>query len=308
MTPLTIAIIGAGSKTAAALTTMLLEETNANLLLFSSRPIISADPRITSFALDILDRNALKEPLLAALPNIVINTAAMTNVDACETDRGLAWALNVTLVEHLARICRIVDARLIHYSTDYVFDGAKGPYAETDVPRPINYYGKSKLAGENVCLGAGIPTAIIRTNVVYGADPEKNDFVKWLIQSLEEGKSVQVVNDQFSNPTLVDDLALATLRIITKNRTGVYHVGGADYLNRYDFARRIAETFKFTDAKIEPISTASLNQAAKRPLRGGLITLKAEADLGLKFAGVGSGLVTVRHKLVASHTAARKPH
>ncbi|MBS1562005.1 MAG: dTDP-4-dehydrorhamnose reductase [Bacteroidetes bacterium] len=307
MTPKTIAIIGAGSKTAKALAALLLEETDAELHLFTSRTHVNTEPRIHVHSIDILDRTALKEPLLAILPDVVINTAAMTNVDACETDRGQAWAVNVTLVEHLARVCRVIDARLIHYSTDYVFDGTKGPYAETDVPRPINYYGKSKLAGENVCLGSGIPAAIIRTNVVYGPEPDSTDFVKWLLKSLDEGQTVKVVNDQFSNPTLVDDLALATLRIITKDRTGIYHVGGADYLNRYDFALRIAETFKISNPKIEPISTESLKQPAKRPLRGGLVTLKAESDLGLKFAGINSGLVTVRHKLMAEHTSARKP-
>jgi len=306
MTPTTIAIVGAGSKTAKALTALLLEETDAELHLFTSRTYVNVEPRVHVHSIDILDRTALKEPLLAILPNVVINTAAMTNVDACETDRGQAWAVNVTLVEHLARVCRVIDARLIHYSTDYVFDGTKGPYAESDVPRPINYYGKSKLAGENVCLGSGVPAAIIRTNVVYGPEPDSTDFVKWLLKSLDNDGTVQIVNDQYSNPTLVDDLALATLRIIAKDRTGIYHVGGADYLSRYEFALRIADTFKIANPKIEPITTDSLQQAAKRPLRGGLITLKAESDLGLKFAGIGSGLVTVRHKLVADHTASRK--
>jgi len=307
MTPTTIAIIGAGSRTAKALTSLLLEETNAELHLFTSRTFVNTEPRVHVYSLDVLDRNALKEPLLSILPDIVINTAAMTNVDACETDRGQAWAVNVTLVEHLARVCRVIDARLIHFSTDYVFDGTKGPYVETDVPRPISYYGKSKLAGENVCLGAGIPATIIRTNVVYGGESTTPDFVKWLLTAIEKGGTATVVNDQFSNPTLVDDLVLATLRIITKNRTGIYHVGGADYISRFEFALRIADVFKVVDPKIEPITTESLKQAAKRPLRGGLVTLKAEADLGLKFAGVGSGLVTVRHKLMADHASSRKP-
>lgn len=295
---MTITIIGAGSMTAGALIPMLLDETDATLHLITSRELPYAHDRVETSILDITDRNALKEAILGRLPNVIVNTAALTNVDKCETDRGLAWSLNVTLVEQLARMARIADAHLVHFSTDYVFDGQKGPYSELDTPHPINYYGKSKLAGENVCLGSGIPSTVVRTNVVYGPDGDRPDFVRWVLQSIDAGIPIRVVNDQYSNPTYAEDLAEAVTRIIRRRRTGLYHVGGADYMTRYDFALKIATMFKLDASLISPVSTNELQQAARRPVHGGLVTLKAETDLMMKMSSVESGLASLRHKLV----------
>jgi len=295
---MTITIIGAGSMTAGALIPMLLDETDATLHLITSRELPYALDRVETSILDITDRNALKEAILGRLPNVIVNTAALTNVDKCETDRGLAWSLNVTLVEQLARMARIADAHLVHFSTDYVFDGQKGPYSELDTPHPINYYGKSKLAGENVCLGSGIPSTVVRTNVVYGPDGDRPDFVRWVLQSIDAGIPIRVVNDQYSNPTYAEDLAEAVTRIIRRRRTGLYHVGGADYMTRYDFALKIAAMFKLDASLISPVATSELQQAARRPVHGGLVTLKAETDLMMKMSSVESGLASLRHKLV----------
>lgn len=295
---MTITIIGAGSMTAGALIPMLLDETDATLHLITSRELPYALDRVETSTLDITDRNALKEAILGRLPNVIVNTAALTNVDKCETDRGLAWSLNVTLVEQLARMARIADAHLVHFSTDYVFDGQKGPYSELDTPHPINYYGKSKLAGENVCLGSGIPSTVVRTNVVYGPDGDRPDFVRWVLQSIDAGIPIRVVNDQYSNPTYAEDLAEAVTRIIRRRRTGLYHVGGSDYMTRYDFALKIAALFKLDASLISPVSTSELQQAARRPVHGGLVTLKAETDLMMKMSSVDSGLASLRHKLV----------
>lgn len=295
---MTITIIGAGSMTAGALIPMLLDETDATLHLITSRELPYALDRVETSILDITDRNALKEAILGRLPNVIVNTAALTNVDKCETDRGLAWSLNVTLVEQLARMARIADAHLVHFSTDYVFDGQKGPYSELDTPHPINYYGKSKLAGENVCLGSGIPSTVVRTNVVYGPDGDRPDFVRWVLQSIDAGIPIRVVNDQYSNPTYAEDLAEAVTRIIRRRRTGLYHVGGADYMTRHDFALKIATMFKLDASLISPVPTSELQQAARRPVHGGLVTLKAETDLMMKMSSVESGLASLRHKLV----------
>ncbi|MFM8437112.1 MAG: SDR family oxidoreductase, partial [Candidatus Kapaibacterium sp.] len=137
--------------------------------------------------------------------------------------------------------CSIGEAHLIHFSTDYVFNGEKGPYTETDVPDPVNYYGRTKLAGENAILTSKIPSTIIRTNIVYGHLPGvKKDFVTWVRDSGASGSGIAVVDDQFGNPTAAVDLAVATMRVIEKGRTGIYHVAGPEYLDRYSFARRIA--------------------------------------------------------------------
>ena len=292
-----ITIIGAGSTTATALIPMLLDETDARLQLISSRTLKVADERVSSEEVDITDRTAVKEAVMRFMPDAIVNAAAMTNVDACELEKQLAWTLNVTVVEHLVRVARATDALLVHLSTDYVFDGDSGPYTETDTPSPINYYGKSKLAGENAITTAGIDHAILRTNVVFGPPTARPDFVQWVIKALDTQKPITVVTDQFSNPTYVEDLAMSIIRAVERRKTGLYHVGGADYLSRYEFARQIATFFKSDPELIKPITTEELGQAAKRPLKAGLVTLKAETSMGLRFRGVESGLVSVRHAM-----------
>jgi dTDP-4-dehydrorhamnose reductase len=224
----------------------------------------------------------------------------MTNVDGCEENRKEAWFSNVTFVEQLARLSLIVESHLIHFSTDYVFDGAKGPYTEQDQPNPICYYGKSKLAGENAVLKSHANNTVIRTNVVYGLTTnDQSDFVQWVIKCHEANKTMNIVNDQLSNPTLTDDLALSVKRIIEKKRCGLYHIGGNSYCNRYEFALEIANIFHLDESLISPIQTHSLNQKAKRPLRGGLINLKAHTDLGIQYSTIQEGLVRLRHQMHA---------
>lgn len=297
-----VTVVGAGSRTASALIPMLLEETPAKLHLVSSQDLPYAGERVTKHKIDVLDRAALKQAVMGTMSDVVINLAAMTNVDRCESDKLTCWNVNVTLVEQLARLCRIIDSQLVTLSTDYVFDGVKGPYTETDIPNPISYYGKSKHAAENVALAAGVNAAVVRTNVVYGPDETHPDFVRWVIDALDSGTSIKIVSDQYSNPTYVDDVAEAVLRIVRRRRSGIYHVGGEDRVSRFEFARRIATMFKGNADLLVPITTAELNQPARRPLQGGLITLKAETDLGFKMRGIESGLVSLRHAVFAKQS------
>jgi dTDP-4-dehydrorhamnose reductase len=293
----TIAILGTGSTTAGALIPMLLQETGAFLHLITGSDVELAHDRVQVSQLDVTDRAALKEAMLARMPQVVINLAALTNVDECESDKKLAWKLNVTLVENLVRICRAADAHLVHLSTDYVFDGEKGPYTEADVPSPLNYYGKSKLAGENAITTSGIEATIVRTNVLYGPNPSRPDFVHWVLSCSERGLGIRAASDQFGNPTYVDDVAEAIVRLIDRKLTGLFHVGGAEYISRFEFAKRVARTFKLDESAVEPVHSADLAQVARRPLRAGLVSLKAETELRMRFRGVDSGLVSLRHAL-----------
>ncbi len=293
-----ITIVGAGSTTGAALIPMLLEETDEQLQLISSRPLEYDHDRVKMEVVNVRDKNELKQSIMSVMPSTIINLAAMTNVDRCETERQLAWDLNVTLVENLSRISRVLDAKMVHVSTDYVFDGTKGPYTETSVPNPINYYGKSKLAGENTCVAGNSNTLIIRTNVIYGPPRERPDFVRWVLDALDSATPIRVVDDQIGNPTYVDDLAEVIMRLGMSRRTGIYHVGGTDFLSRFDFALKIAEFFKLDPGVIRRVTTAELAQTAKRPLKLGLISLKAETDLRMKMRGIESGLTSIRQYLV----------
>jgi dTDP-4-dehydrorhamnose reductase len=241
--------------------------------------------------LDITIRSDVKNLVVYFRPDVIINTAAYTNVDGCELNRELAWRVNVEGVRNLVHSARRVDAKLIHISTDYIFDGKNGPYSEDARPNPINYYGRTKLASENEIKIGGIRFAILRTNVLYGVGKNvKSNFALWLYQKLSNGENIKVVTDQIGNPTYVDDLAFAILKVVEFDKEGIYNVGGRDFVDRYTFAVKFAEIFEFDKNLITPVKTSELNQIAPRPLKSGLITLKAEAELGLKPYGVEDGI------------------
>ncbi len=294
-----VAIIGAGSKTADTLIRILSKELDMKFLLFSTqfKDEKAQSSRIVQYPISALDKKQLKTILQHEQPAFIINCAAMTNVDGCEDNKQLAWNLNVSVVETLVQICKITGSHLIHFSTDYVFDGNHGPYSEINKPNPISYYGKSKLAGENVCLPSGIDVTVLRTNVVYSSNPNKGDFVHWVIKMLEKEVPITVVSDQYSNPTITDDLAFAVLKIILKGCKGLYHIAGSEYCNRVEFANKIAQIFMLDESNIHSIKTSELQQKAKRPLKGGLTTLKAQSELGIEFLSVESGLIMMRHQL-----------
>lgn len=228
-------------------------------------------------------------------PDVVVNTAAMTNVDACEVNRTEAWRNNVTLVEHLVAECKRHGKKLIQVSTDYVFDGVNGPYTEHATPNPVNYYGKTKLASENACVGGEINHAIIRTMWLYGEHRRgRPSFVTWLADALATGASPRVVTDEVGNPTFIDDVAYGIIKVIERDLTGVLNIAGPDLISRWDFALAVAAVYELDPATIVPVSSADLGRTAKRPLRSGLITLRAQTMLGLRLTGVRDGLGTCR--------------
>ena len=247
---------------------------------------------------DITRRPEIKKVIEEFEPDVIVNTAAVTNVDLCETDRESAWRVNVGGVENIVQTAKLTGAKLIQLSTDYVFDGKSGPYSEVDRPNPMSYYGRTKLAGENIITTSGIPYAIVRTMVLYGTGQGvKSNFALWLMDELRLERHVRVVDDQTGNPTLAEDLAFAILKIIELDRTGCYHVSGPDLVSRYEFALTLARVFHFNKKLIAPIKTASLKQAAARPLRSGFITLKTQIDLGMKLSGIEQGLVIVKQQV-----------
>ncbi len=295
---LRIAITGASGKIASALIEYYQKQKGVELVLLSSKDL---DPGLassfTTRKVSPHDFDAYKNTLKAVQPSVIINTIGYTDVDGCETDRALAQLLNARFPEMLARYARTFDVHLVHYSTDYVFDGMAGPYDESHIPHPINYYGKTKLSGENAILSLGVRATIIRTNVVYGTGGSaKSDFVEWVVRSCSMNLPIRVAVDQFSNPTYSGDIALATARLIERSCTGLYHVGGADYCNRYDFALAIARAFDLRTDLILPVKTEQLEQKAPRPLRSGLVSLKAEAELGIRFSGINEGLILYRRR------------
>lgn len=246
---------------------------------------------------DITSRDHIKGTILDFYPDVIINAAAYTNVDLSEIEREQAWKVNVRGVEHMAEGARILDTHLIHFSSDYIFDGLKGPYAEKAIPNPLGYYGRTKLASENALKISGAMHTILRTNVVYGIANSRPDFVRWVINSLSEHRQVRIVTDQINNPTFIDDIVQAIIQVIEYKKEGIYNIGGRDFLSRYDFTMKIASFFELDKSLIFPITTAELNQKAKRPLKSGLITLKAESELGFRPHSIDEALSVMKKEL-----------
>lgn len=218
-------------------------------------------------SIDITKKELLIEKTVQINPDFIINTAAMTNVDACENDRIGCFDLNVNVVQNLTDICSEINAHLIHLSTDFIFDGEKGNYTETDAPNPLSYYGETKLLSEEILEKSTINFTILRTILVYGLvnDMSRINIVLWVKESLENKKEITIVDDQFRTPTFVEDLALACKISVDKKATGVFNISSNQLLSIFEIAQEIADVFDLDKSLIKPISTSTLNQTAARP-------------------------------------------
>ncbi|MFC2149960.1 dTDP-4-dehydrorhamnose reductase [Calditrichota bacterium] len=243
------------------------------------------------YKLNLIDKSSTTDLIESLSPDIIIHTAAMTDVDGCELNKEDCWKINVGTTENIVNVAVKTESKLIFMSTDYIFDGEMGPYNEDALPSPISYYGRSKLAAENSIRGSELEWCILRTIILYGTGVNiKSSFVSWLLSQLRQNKAVRIVNDQWGNTTLVDDLALAIDRIIILEKTGIFNAAGMGYMSRYEFAQEIAAYFELDGSLISAISTEQLGQPAKRPLKSGLITTKAERELFLAFRTVNESL------------------
>lgn len=252
--------------------------------------------------LDITNRDEVFSVIQKFRPNCIINTAAMTNVDACENDKPGCDALNVDAVKHLTEASRGNSTHFIHISTDFVFDGESGPYREEDQPNPLSYYASSKLESEKVVMQSGLDWAILRTIIIYGVvdDVQRSNLVLWTKSSLEQNKDINVITDQFRSPTLAEDLADACILAMQKRATGIFHICGPeeDLDSIINLAAKVADFFGLDKSHIKPISSASLNQPAKRPPRTGFILDKARIELGYTPRTFVEGLKIVSAQLL----------
>jgi dTDP-4-dehydrorhamnose reductase len=273
-------------------------ETDHELLLTDLAERAEEPRRFSYIPLDITNKEKVKSAVKDYKPDIIINAAAYTNVDGCETERELSWRVNVDAVKNLIIASRYNASKIIQISTDYIFDGVKGGYDEDATPNPFSFYGKSKLASENALFASGVSSAVIRTMIVYGNGKNvRKNFALWLVDKLGNNEPVRIVDDQFGMPTMVDDLGLALIRIVDRERTGVYNVCGSEYLSRHEFAVKLADIFEYDSSMIEPIKTAELQQAAVRPMNSSFVLLKAETELGLKTLNVTDGLYMLKSQL-----------
>ncbi|MES2691424.1 MAG: NAD(P)-dependent oxidoreductase [Bacteroidota bacterium] len=256
----------------------------------------------TYHSLDITNRQQVETAITIHKPDVVINTAAMTNVDACESDHEGCDALNVEAVKLLVDACNKNKAHFIHLSTDFIFDGTHGPVTESEQPNPLSYYGHSKLKAEKAVMDSCESWAILRTVLVYGVvnDMSRSNIVLWAKSNLEQGKTINVVSDQFRTPTLAEDLAQGCVLAAEQKAQGVYNISGRDFMSVFDLVYRVAAFFKL-DKNLLNISTSEgIKQPAKRPPITGFYVTKAMDELGYKPLSFEQGLAIVEKQLAAS--------
>ncbi len=235
-------------------------------------------------SMDITNRDDVFLVISKYKPDYIIHTAAMTNVDQCEAEKELCWKQNVDAVQYISEAASVNNSHIIHLSTDFIFDGTSGPYDELAEAKPLSYYGESKLAAEKIVRASNLNWAIVRTVLVYGIaqDMSRSNIILWVKKSLEEGKTIQVVDDQFRTPTLAEDLALGCYLIVKNNALGIFNISGKEVLTPFDMAMKTCDFFNLDKNLIKKSDSSNFQQPAKRPPRTGFIIDKAINQLGYK--------------------------
>jgi dTDP-4-dehydrorhamnose reductase len=249
--------------------------------------------------LDITDKEKVEDEFKKVKPEVVVHAASMTDVDKCELNKDLAWKINVQGTMNVAQAAKESDAFLVYISTDYVFDGEKGYYTETDLPSPINYYAYSKLMAEEHVKDITSEYCIARPSVIYGANTAagKINFALWLLNKLKTKEQTKVIVDQWNSPTLNNSLAEMTLEVAERKLTGIYHLSGASRISRYDFAVSLAKTFGLDESSLVPTCLKDFSFPAKRPKDSSLNTLKAEQTLKTKPLKIDEALKKLKIEL-----------
>ncbi|MCG7844382.1 MAG: dTDP-4-dehydrorhamnose reductase [Methanomassiliicoccales archaeon] len=233
-------------------------------------------------------------------PEIIVLSAAMTNVDQCEREPDRAYAVNMEGSLNVASACKRTGAKLVYVSTDYVFNGMKqGRYHEFDAPDPLGVYARSKLEGERVTMDASQDNLVCRVSVVYGWNRvgKKDNFITWIVRSLKDGQAIRLYRDQWVSPTFAPAAAKDILELAMKGARGTYHTSGPDCLNRYDIGLMVADMFGLDEKLITPVNTEDMPLLAARPARSCLSVDKVEAELGRSMMGLRQGLEEMRKEL-----------
>lgn len=256
-----------------------------------SRLQLSLAEKITYRELDITDGLATHRLITEVRPEVIIHAAAMTQVDDCELNKIDCYNVNVTATRFLIEAAKEVRPRFVYVSTDFIFDGAAGPYKEDDEPKPVNYYGSTKLSAETEVMESGLDWSVVRTVLVIGtAAGTRSNIISWVRDKLKKGEKIKVVDDQFRTPTFTEDLAKGIGLVVERNATGVYHISGKDLLTPYQIALKTAAHFQLDTSLIEKADITSFSQPAVRPPKTGFYIDKARKDLGYEPLSFEEGL------------------
>ena len=224
-------------------------------------------------------------------PSVIINAAALTDVDVCQENMNLCFSVNANSILHFMPLVQKNDVHLIHISTDFVFDGSCGPYRETDPCNPINYYGAAKLEAEKLIISNNLKYTILRTSLLYGQISDKFNFATWVKDSLENGTKLNIVDDQYRTATFVYDLADVIVKVMQQQKYGVYHVSSGEVLSIYQIVCNIAKCYGLNVSMINRIKSIELNQFARRPVNSGLLIDKAIKDFNFNPRTVFNALI-----------------
>ena len=251
--------------------------------------------------MDISNQANVLEVIEQFMPDVVIHAAAMTNVDACETDKEGCLQNNVHAVQYIVEACNKTNAHLVHISTDFIFDGLNGPYSEDAEPNPVSYYGWSKAEAEKIVKETSNSWAILRTILVYGVADHmsRSNVVLWAKGALEKGSPINVVDDQFRMPTLAEDLAEGCLLAATQKANGIFNISGPDYMNIFELVNRVADYFGLDKSIVNRTDSSGLNQPAKRPPRTGFDLSKSRSVLGYNPRSFEEGLAILEQQIKA---------
>lgn len=249
------------------------------------------DRNFQYLAMDFTDPFSVHDVFENIKPDVVIHAGAMSKPDECEKDQMLAYLVNVEGTVQLLINASELKSFFIFVSTDFVFDGERGMYYETDEPRPVNYYGRTKLEAEEAVKEYEFDWAIARTVLVYGKNHSGHaNILKTVKEKLKKGEEYSVVDDQVRTPTYVEDLAKGIVSIIEKKAKGIFHLSGKDILTPYQMAIKTAEHLGFNSSLIKRVTASSFTQSAKRPLKTGFVIDKARNELGYEPLSFDEGL------------------
>lgn len=244
--------------------------------------------------LDVTDMKEVRQVLMDARPEVVLQCGAFTHVDGCEENPEESRRINVEGTRNVVNAVRGTGIKYVFFSSDYVFDGRAGPYREEDPTNPIQVYGKHKLEAERIIKSRLARWLIVRVHGVFGWERQGKNFVQRLVTNLRAGKTATIPNDQFGSPTYAPNLSETLQELVQRDRRGVYHLTGTTVLDRCSFAKLIARVFELDENLIAGQPTADLHQRAPRPLKSGLIVEKAQRELKTRLWSVEESLQHMR--------------
>ncbi|RZK42852.1 MAG: SDR family oxidoreductase [Pedobacter sp.] len=296
----TVLVTGSNGLLGQKITEKVLKDGGFNLIASSrGKNRFPVHEGYTYVEMDISVVEEIRSVIAKFKPDAIIHTAALTNVDQAEEEKELAFSLNVEAVKTLVEVCESLNIQLVHLSTDFIFDGQHGPYAEDAIPNPVSYYGETKLLGEQEVVKSKGNWAILRTILVYGivADMSRSNIVLWAKNALEKGEPLNVVEDQWRMPTLAEDLAEGCLLAVRHDAQGIFHLSGKDMMSVADLVERVADFWSLDKSLINKVTSSTLNQKARRPVKTGFILDKSMTELQYHPHSFEEGLALVRSQL-----------